>query len=371
MTRQIVIMSLILLGFARIASSQSLNWSVKLEPGLAIPLTEPQSHLFGVGGAITAKAFFGWSRIPYLDAGPTVGFLGLPASGTNLFSKDTGVGWQVGAGFRLKKPIEDELYTLTPWADMDFLYVRTGSLDRFGFSIGAGVSLPIGEKKRYWVGPFLRYFQTVQGDRLNFDNHDAKILIVGVSFEIGHEYKKLASKVVTAPCAAVVQCPPIVKLPDRDGDGVPDIYDRCPDVPGLIKNYGCPPYKKICVKKGRLELKERIQFEWDKANLESASFPVLNEAVIALKDNKNWKVQVEGYASSEGVDEHNQKLSEQRAKAVVDYLVMNGISRDRLKARGFGSTFPINTNDTDAGRVLNRRVEFSIHLIVINDEEDK
>jgi OmpA-OmpF porin, OOP family len=94
---------------------------------------------------------------------------------------------------------------------------------------------------------------------------------------------------------------------------------------------------------------------------------VLDEVVQALNDNKNFKVQVEGHTSSEGGDDHNQTLSEQRAAAVLDYLVTHGISKDRLVSKGFASTVPADTNATSAGRENNRRVEFVVNFIILND----
>jgi OOP family OmpA-OmpF porin len=134
-----------------------------------------------------------------------------------------------------------------------------------------------------------------------------------------------------------------------------------------MDNWGCPPYKKIVVKKDKLELKEKLYFAWDQAVLQEVSFPVLDEVVQALKDNKGFRVQVEGHASSEGGDDHNQTLSEQRAAAVLNYLTTNGIDKDRLVSKGFGSSVPLDTNGTIAGRENNRRVEFVVYFTILND----
>src|SRR5437879_5828815 len=83
--------------------------------------------------------------------------------------------------------------------------------------------------------------------------------------------------------AAVSQasCPPGVACPaplrDRDGDGVPDIYDDCPDVPGPASNHGCPVYEKIIVTPDKLELREKIQFAWNSPVIEKVSHPALDE----------------------------------------------------------------------------------------------
>jgi outer membrane protein OmpA-like peptidoglycan-associated protein len=93
----------------------------------------------------------------------------------------------------------------------------------------------------------------------------------------------------------------------------------------------------------------------------------MDEVVQALNDNKGFRVQVEGHASSEGGDEHNQTLSEQRAEAVLNYLVTHGIDKDRLASKGFGSSVPIDTNETIAGRENNRRVEFEVYFTIRNE----
>ena len=89
--------------------------------------------------------------------------------------------------------------------------------------------------------------------------------------------------------------------------------------------------------------------------------------VLALQENKNFKVQIDGHTSSDGTVEHNQTLSEGRAAAVLDYLVSHGISRDRVVSKGFASTQPLDTNKTAAGRENNRRVEFVVSFIILND----
>ena len=111
---------------------------------------------------------------------------------------------------------------------------------------------------------------------------------------------------------------------------------------------------------------EKIAFLWDSAKLEDSSFPTLDEVVRALQDNRSFKVQIDGHASSEGDDAHNQTLSEQRADAVLDYLASHGVARDRLISKGFSSSVPLETNATVAGRESNRRVEFVLSFIIVN-----
>ena len=127
----------------------------------------------------------------------------------------------------------------------------------------------------------------------------------------------------------------------------------------------------MVVKRDRLELKEKLYFAWNQATLEEASFPVLDEVVQALKDNTDFRVQVEGHTDSSGADDHNQTLSEKRADAVLDYLVAHGIAKDRLVSKGFSSSVPLDTNNTVEGRENNRRVEFVVNFIILNDGSTK
>jgi OOP family OmpA-OmpF porin len=87
----------------------------------------------------------------------------------------------------------------------------------------------------------------------------------------------------------------------------------------------------------------------------------LNEVVDVIKKNPHIKkIAIEGHASAEGRADYNLKLSDQRAKAVMKYLVDHGIPKEALTAQGYGVTRPIADNESDAGRETNRRVEFNI-----------
>lgn len=104
-----------------------------------------------------------------------------------------------------------------------------------------------------------------------------------------------------------------------------------------------------------------IFFDFDKYELKEESFPELNRLVTFLTKNPNVEILVSGHTDNIGTDDYNLRLSEQRAEAVVDYLVAQGISEIRLSAKGFGKTQPVVSNDDErGGRELNRRVEFKI-----------
>ena len=143
---------------------------------------------------------------------------------------------------------------------------------------------------------------------------------------------------------------------DRDGDGVPDATDRCPDTPGPASNYGCPED----VKTKLTYIAKNIYFHVDKATLQDISFEPLNQLADILTRYPNAKLTIEGHTDNTGSNAHNQKLSDARAKAVVDYLVSKGIDAGRLTGVGFGEDKPVTSNKTAEGRTLNRRVELKL-----------
>ncbi len=104
-----------------------------------------------------------------------------------------------------------------------------------------------------------------------------------------------------------------------------------------------------------------IYFDFDKATIKPESKPALEAAAKMLNENPTINVEIQGHTDSKGSDSYNLALSDRRAASVVAYLVTNlGIDPSRLTSRGYGESMPIATNDTDAGRALNRRVEFKI-----------
>jgi OOP family OmpA-OmpF porin len=101
-----------------------------------------------------------------------------------------------------------------------------------------------------------------------------------------------------------------------------------------------------------------INFDFNKANIKSESYPILDEVTEYLKANPNVKMEVQGHTDSKGTAAYNLKLSDRRAAAVKTYLVGKGIAADRLETKGYGLTKPIAPNDTEENRARNRRVEF-------------
>src|SRR5262245_13254492 len=112
----------------------------------------------------------------------------------------------------------------------------------------------------------------------------------------------------------------------------------------------------------KIIIREKVQFDFNKATIKRASDDLLAEVAKVINDNPRLKrIRVEGHASSEGNHKYNMKLSKQRAKAVLDHLVKKGkVDKNRLESEGYGPDRPIASNDDEAGREANRRVEFTI-----------
>lgn len=320
--------------------------TLRVEPGLAVPFTKPQTDRYGVGGALALKPTLGLR--PWFDVNLTL-------SGIGLSSKTSGVDYgQVlgaGLGFRFKRPHDASnegrgWSAISPWIDADTQYVRTGALDRFAWSAGVGASVPTSDSRSVWVGPFVRYVNVLNSvnNRPNFDKSDAQILVLGLSFEFGGGVEGKKTVILypaPVPVQKPVQDPPVVEPPPVTPDPV------------------------------TLTIDAKIQFPFDSSTPLPASNDALSMVLKELLSHPGYTVQVEGHASSEGQVAHNEKLAERRAKHVADYLVANGVPVGSLTVKGFGSRVPVASNETEVGRSANRRVEFNVSLTLVKKEGTK
>lgn len=117
---------------------------------------------------------------------------------------------------------------------------------------------------------------------------------------------------------------------------------------------------RIKVEPGKVVQLKNIYFETDGSDLEPRSFFELKKLLLLMRRNPTMKIEVRGHTDNQGTDEYNLKLSADRAKSVVNFLVYNGIKPYRVKSKGFGETMMIAENETEEGRQMNRRVEFII-----------
>ena len=156
--------------------------------------------------------------------------------------------------------------------------------------------------------------------------------------------------------------------PDNDRDGIPDELDKCPfdreTINGIDDDDGCPDEGEGLteyVENQRIIINHTVNFETGKSVIKDDSKSLLNQVALQiLAHDEIKKVRVEGHTDSQGSDQANQVLSQDRADSVRTYLMGRGVPGEKLEAVGYGESKPIDTNDTAAGRARNRRVEFVI-----------
>ena len=158
---------------------------------------------------------------------------------------------------------------------------------------------------------------------------------------------------------------------DSDGDGVSDVFDKCPNTPTgtAVDGSGCPlpvkkPDVKVYITKEDKEVVneavKNLEFDFGKSTIRVHSDSSLNKLATLLV-NKGFNLKLAGYTDNVGSVAANLKLSKDRASAVKTYLAQQGVDPAKITAEGYGKANPIATNKTDAGRQINRRVEFSIY----------
>jgi len=163
-------------------------------------------------------------------------------------------------------------------------------------------------------------------------------------------------KCPTVPGVARYQgCP----IPDTDADGVNDEEDKCPNRAGPASNQGCPEISKEVIEKVNFAAKN-VFFATGSFKLLPKSFKSLDEVAAILKADDLLKIQIDGHTDAQGDDAKNQTLSDNRAKAVKDYLVSKGVTEANTNSTGYGETKPVADNKTAAGRAKNRRVEMTV-----------
>ena len=148
--------------------------------------------------------------------------------------------------------------------------------------------------------------------------------------------------------------------PDNDGDGVPDTEDRCPNDPG--PDLGCPDVhpggRVITVPNVDPAPMPMLHFARGDRHISADQAAALDAVAQLIASHPGIQVSVEGHADDPGSEDHNQQLSEERARMVAAALVVRGIDSGRLVVVGYGRTRPIDSSKTASGAEHNRRVEF-------------
>lgn len=279
-------------------------------------------------------------------------------------------------------------------------YKPSGAIKEFYVPVGAGVKFKLSDFMNLDLGYTMHY---VDGDNLDGFNYNSptkdkfSYAYAGLEFALGSRtkpqlqwhnapavmYDELAAqrdqmkleldaqKENNAKLAASVE-----KLQaDSDGDGVSDLFDKCPNTPKTDKvdGSGCPlpkadtakpgPVQVIITEDDRRLVRDAIanlEFATGKSEIKSSSFASLNRVADLLK-RKNLSLKLAGHTDNVGKDASNMRLSKDRAESVKAYLVSQGANPSRIEATGYGETQPIASNKTAAGRQKNRRVEFTIY----------
>ena len=110
----------------------------------------------------------------------------------------------------------------------------------------------------------------------------------------------------------------------------------------------------------KLNLPDGVTFDFGKANLKPQFYSALDQVAASMSEYNQTIIEISGHTDSVGSDEANQRLSEQRAGSVSNYLAGKGLMRERFEVVGMGERYPVASNDTDSGRAVNRRVEIRV-----------
>lgn len=216
------------------------------------------------------------------------------------------------------------------------------------YDLGIGYMVPLND-----YGVKLRAEYRYRGTNVDLPGGtgevSSNIISVGIQVPLGAPAQPPEPEPEPAPA-------PVVPT-DSDGDGVIDRIDQCP---GTLRGVevdatGCPIEEEPTV------ILRGVTFEFDSAKLTAQAERRLNEVIEALKANRDITFSIAGHTDSIGSKSYNQALSERRAQSVKEYLVEHGISPSRItRVVGYGEARPVATNETEAGRAQNRRVELHV-----------
>lgn len=153
--------------------------------------------------------------------------------------------------------------------------------------------------------------------------------------------------------------------PDNDADGILDVNDLCPFEPETVNGYadndGCPDEEQVRVIGDKIVLDDRVHFFVNSAVIRHISYPLLTRLAKLVGEHPEYThISVEGHADERGPEDFNRKLSEERARSVLEFMVKQGIARDRLSSQGFGASRPLVDKKNEYAWLLNRRVEFTV-----------
>jgi len=298
------------------------------------------------------------------------------------------------------------------WASAAGGVVFTGNLVRSGIDAGLGWDL-LFNRGRLGVGPMVGYLHVFESDDSPRPT-DASVLIFGVHMELFADRSKkgaddgdrdgdgIKNSLDACPDSpedfdefqdedgcpdtdndrdgiadAVDKCPMVAEDadgyqdedgcpdPDNDSDGILDVEDLCPNEKETVNGYadldGCPDAEQIRVVGEKIVLDEQVLFETNLSEIRPESHKLLERLVKLINEHPEYAtISVDGHTDERGSEDLNQRLSEDRAKSVMNFLVAHGVSANRLTARGFGASQPRIDRSDPLAYTLNRRVEFHV-----------
>lgn len=282
--------------------------------------------------------------------------------------------WRLDGLYHFKSDTEVSPFVSFGYGKSDYDFDLIGDEEENQFNIGAGVK---------W---FITDNAALRGDFKLYEGNEEdaveSAISLGIHFALGGTTR--ASR-VSEPSVPVSRAAPAAVDGDSDGDGVRDSADRCPGTARGVEvdSRGCPRdddgdgvlnaddkcpgttnrraqidadgcYVKLM---RRQDITLNVEFDFDSAaprNEHAAQVERVADFMVQFPDSK---VVMEGHTDSQGDATYNQGLSERRARTIADMLIEKfGINKSRVSSKGFGESKPIATNDTKAGRQLNRRV---------------
>jgi len=351
-TRTVAATSIMLAAWASSASADSPYVHARVNMGHAI--TEPQSSELGWGGGGSVVLDVPVAKFMGLEvAGAAFGMSqGAPPENPAFAQRQAGTVFGALGGVRLS---HNGL-----WLDGQVGIAATGNGAQPIVQVGFGYDIHV--RDRWYMGPYVGYTQVADlGDNLR--PGDARILLFGLQVSLGKQN-------AAPPPAILAKAPPppkrvIAQLPaDRDADGVADTEDACPDVMGIPtpqepSTNGCPP-TKLKIVDDRIELNDRIYFDFDSPRVKDRSLPLLKEIAEYIQARGDIEqVDVDGYADQIGSEEYNLELSRMRAENVKAWLLRYGVA-SRCETHGFGESSPRVKGHTVEELQGNRRVEFYV-----------
>jgi outer membrane protein OmpA-like peptidoglycan-associated protein len=220
-------------------------------------------------------------------------------------------------------------------------YAEFYGLARLGAEYDLIAGLALGAHAQF------NYLPESSGDAPSEVHALSYLVSLSYAFGGGHHDHGHAQKVSASAPTPAVSAPE-----DSDGDGVANEQDKCLGTPAgvTVNAYGCQESEKA-------QIRLNLNFLSGKAVVTDDQLPQIEELAKFMKDYPQTKVQIEGHTDKTGSEAINKRLSGARASAVMKTLVDRfGIERSRLRSEGFGSSKPIDSNDSEDGRKANRRV---------------